>query len=110
MGVVTRAEFVALFPTGPNTPIYGSPDWEVLPANDARRFASVIRAAECWRLDGTNEAIRDRLLDELAVADLLARWRVRMAGHDVRGDTDWPRVFDVVTARAAYRERWGVSA
>ena len=101
---------MALFPAGPDTPIYGSPEWEALPVADARRWASVIRAAECWRLDGTDEAIRDRLLDELAVADLLARWRVRMAGHDVRGDTDWPRVFDVVTARAAYRERWGVSA
>jgi hypothetical protein len=82
-------------------PIYGSPEWAALDRLDPRRFASVVRAAECWRQEGTAEAIRARLLDELEVADLIARWRVRMASHDVRGDTDWCRVLDVVTARRA---------
>ena len=80
-------------------PIYGSREWEQLPAGDPRIFASTIAAAECWRQDGEPDRVRDRLLDELAVAELLARWRVRMAGLDVRGDTDWCRVQSVVMAR-----------
>ena len=81
-------------------PIYGSEAWEALDPVDPRRFAAVIAAAEAWRSEGTDDAIRARLLDELEVADLLARWRVRMAGLDVReAIDDWPRVFDVVRAR-----------
>ncbi|MGH8774815.1 MAG: DUF2742 domain-containing protein [Jiangellaceae bacterium] len=103
MADLTRAEFVArLLDLGRRhgeIPIYGSPEWEGLDDFDPRRIASVVRAAEAWRLDGTDETIRARLLDELEVADLLARWRVRMAGHDVRGTTDWMRVYDVVMAR-----------
>jgi hypothetical protein len=72
--------------------------------------ASIARAALAWLLDGQPDAIRGHLRDELATADELARWRVRMAGHDVRGDTDWVRVFDVVTARREYRERWQVAS
>jgi hypothetical protein len=91
-------------------PIYGSADWEALDNLDPRRFASTVRAAECWWLDGTDEVMRARLVDELATADLLARWRVRMAGHDIREAVDdWPGVYDVVQARRAYRQRWGVS-
>jgi hypothetical protein len=97
------AEFVttllALARSYGDIPIYGSPEWAALDRLDPRRFASVVRAAECWRTEGTDQAIRARLLDELEVADLIARWRVRMAGHDLRGDTDWGRVFDVVQAR-----------
>jgi Protein of unknown function (DUF2742) len=100
---LSRAEFVRrLLELGwrhGELPIYGSPQWEALAVDDPRRFASVVRAAEAWRLDGTDEAIRARLLDELEVADLLARWRVRMAGLDVRGTTDWSRVQEVVMAR-----------
>jgi Protein of unknown function (DUF2742) len=109
---VTRAEFVArLVELGwrhGELPIYGSPDWEALDAVDPRRFASVVRAAECWRLDGEPEAVRERLTEN----DWLVRYRVREGGLDVhgRGDTDWARVYEVVTARAAYRQRWGVSA
>jgi hypothetical protein len=110
---VTREEFVArLFDLGRRhgeIPTYGSDEWDHLVPDDPRRFASVVRAAECWRIDG-NDAIRARLLDELADADLYTRWRVRMASHDVRGDTDWARVYDVAMARAEYRQRWEVSA
>ncbi|HET6685595.1 MAG TPA: hypothetical protein VFH02_03605 [Jiangellaceae bacterium] len=64
-----------------------------------RGTASIARAALRWLLDGTDDAIRARLGYELEVADLLARWRVRMAGLDVRGTTDWSRVQEVVMAR-----------
>jgi Protein of unknown function (DUF2742) len=112
---MTRQEFVArLLDLGRRygeIPIYGGDDWEALDRDDPRRFASVVRAAECWRLDGTDEVMRARLLDELADADLFARWRVRLAGIDIRQATDdWPGVYDVVLARAAYRQRWGVFA
>lgn len=60
-------------------PIYGSAAWEALPTADPRRFASVVRAAECWRLDASPEAVKQRLAEE----DLLARYRVRAAGLDI---------------------------
>jgi hypothetical protein len=113
---VTRQEFVTrLLDLGRrhgDIPVYGADDWEALDNLDPRRFASVVRAAECWRVDGTDDAIRGRLLDELADADLYTRWRVREAGLDVhgRGSSDWRRVYDVAMARAEYRQRWGVSA
>jgi len=64
-----------------------------------RGTASIARAALRYLLDGTDDAIRQRLVDELETADLIARWRVRMAGHDVRGTTDWTRVQAVAWAR-----------
>jgi hypothetical protein len=82
-----------------DVPLLSSPEWAALPAADLRKAAAVARAAMAWHTDGTPMALRLRLLDELAVSDLLARWRVRMAGHDVRGETDWSRVQDVVWAR-----------
>ena len=99
---MTRAEFVTrLLDLGRRhgeIPVYGSVQWETLDALDPRRFASVVRAAECWRLDGEPEAVRRRLDEE----DVLVLLRVREAGLDVhgRGDTDWVRIFDVVKARA----------
>ena len=106
MADLTRAEFVArLLDLGRRCgeiPIYGSEEWQALDDLDPRRFASVVRAAEAWYAEGTDGAIRARLLDELAVADLLARWRVRAAGLDVPGAIDdWPRAMDVAQARAA---------
>jgi hypothetical protein len=89
---VNRAEFVArLLALGRRRgplPLYGSPEWEALDRLEPRRFAAVVVAAECWRTEGTDDAIRARLLDELAVADLLARWRVRMAGST--STASWP--------------------
>jgi hypothetical protein len=82
-----------------DVPLYRSVEFDALDPDDPRRWQSTVRAADAWYAEGTDEAIRARLLDELEVADLLARWRVRMAGHDVRGDTDWVRIFDVVQAR-----------
>jgi Protein of unknown function (DUF2742) len=84
---VTRAEYVdRLLDLGRSCgelPVYGSPEWDALDPLDPRRFASVVRAAECWRLDGTDDNIRIRLRAELDEADLYVRWRVRMAGLDV---------------------------
>jgi Protein of unknown function (DUF2742) len=92
----SRAEFVRrLLDLGRrhgDIPIYGSPEWEQLDVGDPRRFASVVRAAECWRRDGEPGAIREQLERELAENDLLARWRVRQAGLDVHGGTDWAAV------------------
>jgi hypothetical protein len=109
---MTRGEFVTrLLDLGRRQgalPIYGSPEWEQLPADDPRKYASVVRAAECWYLDGQLEAMRRRLDED----NWLVRYRIREAGLDVhgRGDTDWARIYEVVTNRAAYRQRWGVSA
>lgn len=64
-------------------PIYGSPEWEALDNIDPRRFASVVRAAEAWRRDSTDQALKTRLKAELEEADLLIRWRIRTAGLDV---------------------------
>jgi hypothetical protein len=93
------ARLLALGRSCGDIPIYGSREWEALDSADPRRFAAVVAAAECWRQDGEPDRVRERLLDELAVADLIARWRVRMAGHDVRGTTDWQRVQSVAWAR-----------
>jgi Protein of unknown function (DUF2742) len=110
---MTREEFVnRLLDLGRrhgDIPIYGSNEWEALDRDDPRRFASVVRAAEAWRLDGEPEAVRRRLEED----DWLVRYRIRQAGLDVhgRGDTDWARIYEVVTARAAYRQWWwGASA
>jgi Protein of unknown function (DUF2742) len=89
-------------------PIYGSAEWEALDNLDPRRFASVVRAAEVWRREGDPDRIKQRLAEE----DWLVRYRIRQAGLDVhgRGDTNWICIHDVVRARAAYRERYGVAS
>jgi hypothetical protein len=89
---LTRVEFVALFPAGPDTPIYGSREWESLDRADVRRFTSVIRAAECWRQDGTDEAIRNRFLRELAENNWLTAWRLRRLSGDLSEAVDWSAI------------------
>jgi hypothetical protein len=87
--VVTRREYVrrllGLGRRHGEIPVYGSPEWEALPPADPRKFAAVVRAAECWRLDGEPDAVRRRLADD----DLLVRARVRLASYDVADATDW---------------------
>jgi hypothetical protein len=84
---MTRTEYVhqliCLGHARGELPIYGSPEWEALDQADPRWLASTLRAAECWRLDGTVDNIRTRLRTELDEADLYVRWRVRLAGLDV---------------------------
>jgi hypothetical protein len=86
---ITRAVFVRrLLDLGyrhGDIAIYGSGEWELLPAGDPRRFAAVVRSAECWYQEGTDDAIRARLIQELADNDMLARYRIRQAGLDVWG-------------------------
>lgn len=70
-------------------PIYGSHEWHQLEPTDPRKFASVVRAAEAWRQDGTDEAIATRLHAEFADNDRLAAWRLRQMSHDLSAGLDW---------------------
>lgn len=47
-----------------DAPEYGSPAWLALRADDPRRAAAIITAAEQWRRYAAHEAWLDRLLDE----------------------------------------------
>jgi hypothetical protein len=95
-----------------DVPLLDSPEWAALPPLDLRKAAAVARAALAWHADGRPDTIRERMTQDLADIDLYTKWRVREAGLDVhgRGDTDWSRIHEVVTNRAAYRARWGVPA
>lgn len=75
-------------------PVYASPEWEALDPTDPRRFASVVRAAEAWRLDGEPDAVRQRLRDD----DLLARARIRLVSYDL-SELPWQRIREIDTAR-----------
>ncbi|WP_053205856.1 hypothetical protein [Jiangella muralis] len=75
--------------TAGELPVYGSPDFEALPPDDPRRVASCVRAAECWRLDGTDDAIRARLAEEFETNDLLVRYRISEASRDVSADYEY---------------------
>lgn len=70
-------------------PLYTSAEWWALPEDDPRRWASVIRAAACWRHEGRLDVIAERVQAELARVDALALERVRGASHDVSGGLDW---------------------
>jgi hypothetical protein len=91
-----RAEFVArLIALGESVgplPLYGSDEWGQLPADDPRRFASVVRAAEAWRRDGAPDAIRDRLLREVAENNWLTAWRLRRLSGDLSEAEDWKAI------------------
>jgi hypothetical protein len=88
---MNRAEFVArLLHLGlqhGDIPIYGSTEWDALPTANPRRFASVVRAAEAWRLDGTDDAIREHAEHQLAlaetIAEQIARARLRALSWDL---------------------------
>jgi hypothetical protein len=90
---LTRAEFVSrLLDLGRRygpLPIYGSAEWEALDPVDPRRFAAVVVAAECWRSDGTDDAIRARLEQELAEQNRLCAWRLRRLSGDLSEAEDW---------------------
>ena len=70
-------------------PLYDSAAWHALEADDPRRWASVIRAAACWRYESRLDVIAERVEAELARVDQLALERVRGASHDVSAATDW---------------------
>jgi hypothetical protein len=73
-------------------PIYGSDEWEGLDPADPRRFASVIRAAECWRTEGEPEVIAERLQRELADNNWLTAWRLRRLSGDLSEAEDWSAI------------------
>jgi hypothetical protein len=72
-------------------PTYGSAEWEALPPADPRRFASVVRAAEAWRTEGTDEAIKQHIKEELAAVELATLWGVHDTGIDVHDAYTTPR-------------------
>lgn len=77
-------------------PRYGSLTWQALPAHDPLRYAAIVVAAECWRRDTTDQAIRHRLATELADARALALALVRDANRDLsralQAHVDWKAV------------------
>lgn len=86
----TREEWVARYLTaarGP-LPVYGTPEWEALP-DGPEKVASVVRAAECWRLDG------ERLAERLQ-AELEAVQRAEKAAEDA----------EYVARRDEHRQAW----
>jgi hypothetical protein len=99
---MTRVEFVRrLLELGRRhgeLPLYGSDEWEALPVDDPRRFASVIRAAECWRQEGEPDRVRRRLQQELAEQNWIAAWRLRRLSGDLSEACDW--------AEASRRPNW----
>ena len=88
-------------------PLYDSAQWHALEADDPRRWASVIRAAACWRHGNRLDVIEQRLQEELARCDQLALERVRSASHAVSSGADWvamaqePTHADLVERRGA---------
>lgn len=88
-------------------PIYGTTEWQALERSDPRRFASVARAAECWRLDGRPEAVAARLKAELREQNDLAVWRWRQVSYDLAGALDWGDLAEVVTPLAELKRRRG---
>lgn len=73
-------------------PIYDSAEWYALGPRDPRRWASVVRAAACWRTDSRLDKIAQRLDEEMARVDRLVLEHVRAASHDVSQATDWSAI------------------
>lgn len=91
-------------------PIYGSPEWEALDNADPRRFASVVRAAEAWRRDGTDQAVREHTEHQLFLAEQageqIAMSRLRQLSWDLSEATDWANMADSIDrARRAHTTR-----
>jgi hypothetical protein len=64
-------------------PIYGSPEYQALPEGHPDRQASMEHAAECWRLEGTEEAIAARLRDEIEFNNWYTAYRLRELSKDL---------------------------
>jgi hypothetical protein len=68
--VLTRAEWASPYMRRGRAlgelPSYGTPAWCALPADDPRRVASCVVAAECWASELEPERLRQRLEDEIA--------------------------------------------
>ena len=70
-------------------PLYASRSWWALPEDDPRRWASVVRAAACWRHESRLDVIDQRMQAELERVDQLVVERMRSASHDVSSALDW---------------------
>lgn len=75
-------------------PPYGSSEWQQLPADDPRRSAAVVVAAEAWRDHRSPERIAVDLRRELQATDMQVLARFKGASVDVSAAADW-------TARAS---------
>lgn len=64
-------------------PRFGSPEWAQLPPSDARSFAAVVLAAECWRDHCSAPRVAEDLADQLDYEDWQVRARLAEASHDV---------------------------
>ena len=103
-----RDQLAAVEATAGPLPLYASGQWWALPPADPRRWASVVRAAACWRYDSRLDVIDARVQAELARVDALALERVRAASHDVAGARDWTAVASSPT-HAELEHRRGAS-
>lgn len=52
-----------LIARAPDAPSYGSPEWLALPEGSPAKVAAVVRAAECWAVDG--DELEERLRREV---------------------------------------------
>lgn len=50
-----------LLDAAPDAPSYGSPEWLALPESHPAKVAAVVRAAECWAVDGDELEARLRV-------------------------------------------------
>ena len=99
---MARQDLTSIVSVPGDIPLYRSRGWYTLRPDDPRRWRSTVRAADAWWAEGRPSAIADRLREEVTIGDLIARWRVRLIGWDVREVVDdWGRVLDVQQARAA---------
>lgn len=71
-------------------PEYGSAEWHALIPGDPRRFAALVVAAEAWRRFWEQDAVAERLRDELAVAAQLEAAAFADVAAGVRSHADSP--------------------
>jgi hypothetical protein len=81
-----------LIAAAPDAPSYGSPEWLALPEGSPAKVAAVVRAAECWAVDG--DELEERLRREVLALSRAnkqaedAEYVAQMsAGYDRRPDT-----------------------
>lgn len=83
-----------LLAAAPDAPAYGSPEWLALPEGSPAKVAAVVRAAECWAVDG--DELEQRLRVEVMAlsrankreedSEYVARIRAGAGFYDRRPD------------------------
>lgn len=87
LGLVAEASL-----SGP-VPRYRSEEWLALTPTDLRRLAAVWQAAEAWHYYWTEDAVTDRVREQVAADRAVVLARVIHASHDVAGDgSTWRRL------------------